>query len=77
MSDVKLFELADLEIWIRNGNYYAKYDAGSHLVCMREDLLTEDEAKLALTGNEGALKMLFKLQERLIEMGINPYESNL
>jgi hypothetical protein len=73
----KLFELSDLEIWERDGKFYARYDAGSHMVCMREDQLTDDEVKLGLSGNEGALKMLFKLQERLIKTGINPYESNI
>jgi hypothetical protein len=73
----QLFKFNDLEIWDEDGNYYAVYDAGSHQVTMRKDQITEEEAKLASSGEEGATKMLFALQARLKRAGIDPYSSNI
>lgn len=73
---IRLFKFSDLEIWQEGNRYFAVYDAGAHQVTMRKDEITEDEAKLACTGNEGATKMLFALQKRLVEQGENPYISN-
>jgi hypothetical protein len=72
-----LFELADLQIWQRGDRYYARYDAGAHQVVMREDEITEAEAKEAMENGRLAVQMLQNLQKRLIEQGIDPYISNI
>ena len=43
----KLFELADMEIWERDGRFFVCYDAGAHQVVMSEDEITEAEARAA------------------------------
>lgn len=43
---------------------------------MREDELSELEAREASLSTEAAMKMLFALQKRLIQAGIDPYVSN-
>jgi hypothetical protein len=75
--DRLLFELADLQIWQRGDLYYARYDAGAHQVVMREDEITEAEAKEAMKNGRLAVQMLQNLQKRLIEQGIDPYISNI
>ena len=74
---ILLKKFSDLEIWRDGNRYYAVYDAGTHQVTMRRDDLTEDEAKLACTDDESAIRMLFALQKRLVEQGQDPYVSNL
>ncbi|MDB6053216.1 MAG: hypothetical protein JWN25_739 [Verrucomicrobiales bacterium] len=71
----KLFQFNDLEIWQEGDRYFAVYDAGGHQVAMRKDEISKDETDLACTGNEGAIKMLFILQKRLIAAGVNPYST--
>ncbi|NVD69488.1 hypothetical protein HUX88_02805 [Duganella sp. BJB1802] len=72
-KNVKLFEFNDLEIWQRGARFFARYDAGAHQVAMREDEISQSEAELAMQGKEAAIKMLFGLQRRLEDAGINPY----
>jgi hypothetical protein len=72
-----LFKFNDLEIELDDERYYAVYDAGAHQIVMRRDPITEEEAKLACSGPEGATEMLFSLQRRLIEAGFDPYRSNI
>lgn len=72
----KIFQFNDLQIWQEHDRYFAVYDAGSHQVKMRKDEISKDEANLACRGNESATEMLFKLQKRLIEAGVDPYISN-
>lgn len=73
-----LFTFSDLQIWMEeDGGYFALYDAGSHQVVSRKDAITEDEAKLACSGEKGAIQMLWSLQSRLKEAGVDPYSSNI
>jgi len=74
--DEKLVEFSDLQIWRRGGRYFARYDAGAHQVAMREDEISEDEARSAMQGKDAAMKVLFALQRRLIAAEIDPYVSN-
>jgi hypothetical protein len=74
--DKKLFELSDMEIWARGDRFFVRYDAGSHQIAMREDEISEQEAREASLSTEAAMKMLFNLQKRLIQTGIDPYVSN-
>lgn len=71
-----MFQLSDMEIWARGDRFFVRYDAGSHQVAMREDELSELEAREASLSTEAAMKMLFALQKRLIQAGIDPYVSN-
>ena len=71
-----LLDSDNLKIWQDGDSYFAIYDAGAHLVKMRKDEISEEEAKLACSGFDSATKMLFALQKRLIESGLDPYESN-
>lgn len=73
----KLLQFNDLAIWKRDGRYFARYDAGSHEVVMREDEISEQEATFAARGNEQATEMLFALQKRLLAQGVDPYKSNV
>ena len=75
--DQKLFELSDLEIWKRGELFFVRYDAGAHQIVMREDEISEEEAKQAIQGEDSVMKMLFALQKRLIMSGIDPYVSNI
>ncbi|MBV6325292.1 hypothetical protein [Duganella violaceipulchra] len=73
----KLFGFNDLEIWQRGDRFFVRYDAGAHQVAMREDEISKSEAEFAMQGKDAALKMLFRLQKRLEDSGINPYVSNI
>lgn len=44
---------------------------------MREDEISEDEAKRVLASPAEATKVLFELQKRLTQAGIDPYVSNI
>jgi hypothetical protein len=72
----KLYTFSELEIWQEDDRFYMIYDAGSHQVVMRKDEISEDEAELACTGLPKLSEVMFTLQKRLIESGIEPYKSN-
>ena len=74
--DKKLFQFSDMEIWARGDRFFVRYDAGSHQIAMREDEISEQEAREASLSTEAATKMLVALQKRLIQAGIDPYVSN-
>ncbi|GEN99985.1 hypothetical protein NSE01_18180 [Novosphingobium sediminis] len=62
---------------LRDGSaWFIRYDAGAHQIAMREDGISAEEAALAMSGPEGAVEVLFALQQRLIAAGINPYAAN-
>lgn len=73
----KLFKFNDLEIWQRDDRFFARYDAGAHQVVMREDEISRSEAEFAMQGKDAAINMLFGLQRRLEDAGVNPYVSNI
>lgn len=56
--------------------YYVRYDAGAHQVAIREDEISEDEAKQVMAGEAEATQVLFAVQRRLTLAGVNPYVSN-
>ena len=56
--------------------YYVRYDAGAHQVAIREDEISEDEAKQVMSGTAEATRVLFALQKRLTLAGVDPYASN-
>jgi hypothetical protein len=59
------------------GKFYVKYDAGAHQIAMREDEISEKDARRIMTGPTEANKVLFELQKRLMQNGIDPYVSNI
>ncbi len=71
-----LFEFSDCSILRRDGRYFARYDAGVHQIRMREDEISPEEAALAQKGEAEAIQVLWKIQRRLIDSGIDPYRSN-
>ncbi|MYN20053.1 hypothetical protein GTP81_25255 [Rugamonas sp. FT107W] len=75
-ESVKLFEFNDLEIWRKGDRFFARYDAGEHQVVMREDEIFWSEAEFAMEGKDAAIAILFGLQRRLEDAGVNPYVSN-
>lgn len=56
--------------------WFIRYDAGAHQIAMREDAISAEEAQRAMSGPEGAMEVLFALQRRLGEAGIDPYAAN-
>ena len=56
--------------------YFVRYDAGSHQVAIREDEISAEEAKQVVAGFNEATQVLFAIQKRLVEMGVDPYVSN-
>lgn len=72
----KVYELGDLEIWKRGDRFFVRYDAGSHQIVMREDEISAEDVNEAVQSEEAATNMLFALQKRLIQAGIDPYVSN-
>lgn len=75
--DEKIYELANLEIWNRNGHFFVRYDAGAHQRVIREDEISKDDALHALKGPQETNDVLLKLQKHLIVNGLDPYTSNL
>ncbi|HWV45882.1 MAG TPA: hypothetical protein VN039_07660 [Nitrospira sp.] len=75
--DTKIFEFNDLQVWDRGGRYFVRYDAGAHQVVVREDEISEAEAREAAKGKDEALKMLFALRKRLIQSRVDPYVPNI
>ncbi len=73
--DTIIFEFNDLKIIKRGNRFFAHYDAGAHQVVMREDEISKEDAEYACRGSEMAQAMLFRLQKRLIDAGIDPYVS--
>lgn len=62
----------------KNGDhFYIKYDAGAHQIVIREDEITEEEARRIMSSPAEATKVLFELQQRLIQAGIAPCASHI
>jgi hypothetical protein len=73
----KIYDDGLVTICRQGPHFFIKYDAGSHQVVLREDEISEEEATLAMKGAEEASRVLFKLQQRLEQAGIDPYVSNV
>jgi hypothetical protein len=76
MSEV-VFNANGLIVSKRGTKYYVKYDAGAHQIAMREDEISEGDAKRLMTSPAEATQVLFELQDRLTRTGIDPYVSNV
>jgi hypothetical protein len=70
------FALSDLEV-IRDGDrFFVRYDAGAHQVVMREDEISEADARRIQSGKQEMVEVLHSLQQRLVACGVDPYVSN-
>lgn len=76
MSEV-IFDADGMVVSKVGAKFYVKYDAGAHQVVMREDEISEEEAKRIVASPAEATKVLFELQKRLTQAGIDPYASNV
>ena len=73
----KLFNLHlstdNLEVVLRNGDYFVRYDAGSQQMVWREDKISAEEALKIESGKTGEYEVIMNLQRRL---GLDAYISN-
>jgi YD repeat-containing protein len=76
MSQV-IFDADGLVVSKVSAKFYVKYDAGAHQIAMREDEISEEDARRVMAGPAEATKVLFELQDRLLRAGIDPYGSNV
>jgi hypothetical protein len=74
---VQIYNTDGVELFKDGAKYYIRYDAGSHQIAIREDEISEDEAKRVMASSAEATRVLFALQERLTRRGVNPYVSNM
>ena len=65
-----------LEVVLRDGRYFVRYDAGSHAVAWREDELTAQEFAAIRLGGQAEHQAILSLQRRLELSGTNPYQQN-
>lgn len=73
---VQIYNSDGVELFKDGAKYYIRYDAGSHQIAIREDEISEDEAKRVMVSSSEATRVLFALQERLTRQGIDSYVSN-
>lgn len=66
-----------IQVWQRGDLFFIRYDAGSHVPVIREDEISEDEAKQALQGEPAAIELLKAIQASLQGIGVDPYVSNV
>ncbi|WP_155988059.1 hypothetical protein [Brevundimonas sp. EAKA] len=72
-----LFDEDGVVLIKRDDRYYVRYDAGTHMVLLREDEVTSEDAKRLMRGDPYATEVLFDLQRRLLAAGEDPYVSNI
>jgi hypothetical protein len=71
-----IYEVDGISVLKEGSKYYVRYDAGAHQIAVREDEISEDEAKQVMTGAAEATQVLFAVQRRLTAAGVDPYVSN-
>lgn len=65
-----------LEVVLREGRYFLRYDAGAHQMAWREDELTEEEFQRLRKSRAEAYQVIIGLQCRLAADGFDPYKQN-
>lgn len=68
----KIYDNVGIIIFKDNDKYTVLYDSGSHQITMREDFISEEEVKKIMADSSNATKILFDIQKKLQESGINP-----
>lgn len=76
VTDV-IFAEFGIEIVKRDGALFIRYDAGHLAVQMREDEISETEAKQAMRGEKDAHQVLLAIERKLTESGVDPQLSNI
>jgi hypothetical protein len=74
---IEIYKDDNVVLFKRNGDFFIRYDAGSHQISIREDNITEDEANKILEDPKSIDKILFDLQFKLKSSGVDPYKSNI
>jgi hypothetical protein len=77
MESELLFSSDGIEITKRDGRFFIKYDAGAHMIVMREDEISSADVDAAMSSPERITQVLFRLQRSLMQRGIDPYVSNV
>lgn len=62
--DEKIFAGYGVEIFLRQGKYFIRYDAGEIAIKMREDEITHDEAIKAQKSEKDAYEVLLACEQR-------------
>lgn len=65
-----------IEIVLRDGRLFVRYDAGAHQVVWREDEISQTDLGHIRRGQEAEYSVLLELQRRIERSGGNPYLSN-
>lgn len=73
-----VFEGNGVKLIEKSGGFYLRYDAGSHQVEIREDMVSRDEAEKIKSGETKLItQVLMRIQTELINSRIDPHKSNL
>ncbi len=65
-----------IEVVRREDRLFLRYDVGSHMERWREDEITEDEYHRVREGTSSCDRALLEIRKRLIDSGVDPYQSN-
>jgi hypothetical protein len=71
-----IFDDDGVAVFKDGAKYYVRYDAGAHQIAIREDEISESEAKQVMASMAEATQVLFAVQRRLIAAGVDPYVAN-
>lgn len=75
---VLVFEGNGVKLIEKSGVFYLRYDAGSHQVEIREDVVSKADAEKIKSGETKLItQVLMRIQTELINSSIDPYKSNL
>lgn len=73
----KIYDNHGIEIFEEADRFFIRYDAGAHVVVIRLDEISKEEADEAMQGPREAYRVLLSLQARLQSEGIDPYKTNI
>lgn len=73
----KIYDQHGIEIFEEDSRFFVRYDAGAHVVALRLDEISKDDADVAMIGPAAAERVLLSLQKRLQATGIDPYKTNV
>lgn len=73
----KIYDNYGIEIFEEAGRFFIRYDAGAHVVCIRLDEISKEEADEAMQGPREAYRVLLSLQVHLKSEGIDPHKTNI
>jgi hypothetical protein len=65
-----------LEVVLRDGRLYLRYDAGAHQVAWREDEITDAELVQMRRGGQSEYRVILAVQKRIRASGEDPNSQN-